>query len=158
MTMSFFRLIWLLPIMFAAHVAEEYLTGYPAWATEVTGQPMELRTFLASNIAFIVITLLLTRWAARSKSPTAIFWLLAWAAGNLFWNFVYHLMSVVAYDSSSPGIVTATLIYLPLSLAIWRAALDEKLIRPAALLGAIATGGVFMGAVTAFGIYHLGGV
>lgn len=158
MTNSFFRLIWLLPIAFSLHVAEEYLTGYPAYASEVTGYPMTMAIFLGSNIFFIVIMALLVRWADRTRRPAAVFWTLAWAAGNLFWNFVYHGAAVLAHDRYSPGLVTGTLIYLPLSLLIWRAVLSERAIRPAVLVGAIATGGAFMGLVAAVGIYHVGGV
>lgn len=158
MTIAFYRLIWLLPVAFALHVAEEYLTGYPAYAREVSGHPMELPMFLGSNILFIVIMALLTRWAAKTQKPTAIFWMLVWAAANLFWNFAYHLISVVAYDRHSPGLVTGALIYLPLSLAVWQAAIAEKQIRCASLAGAIALGGVLMGVIAAVGIYHVGGV
>ncbi|MET0376378.1 MAG: HXXEE domain-containing protein [Rhizorhabdus sp.] len=158
MTISFYRLIWALPIAFALHVLEEFLCGYPAWATAVTGHAMDLPTFLGSNIAFIAVMALLTGWAAKTRSTKAVFWMLAWAAGNLFWNFVYHFACVLAYDQRSPGLITATLIYFPLSLAVWQAALAERMVRPAMLAGAIAVGGAFMGAVTAFGIYHLGGV
>ena len=158
MTFAFYRLIWLLPFAFALHVAEELLTGYPAYATEVSGHPMELPIFLGSNILFIVIMALLTRWAAKTHRPSAIFWMLAWAAGNLFWNFVYHLVSVPTHDRHSPGLVTGALVYLPLSLAIWQTALTEKQIRCTSLAGAIAVGGVFMGVVAAVGIYHVGGI
>lgn len=158
MTTPFYRLIWLLPIAFLLHIGEEFLTGYPAWAGEVTGHPMRLTVFLGSNIAFIVIMALLVWWTARARTPMAVFWTLVWAMGNLFWNFIYHFVCVLAYDRSSPGIVTATLIYYPLSLALCRAALREHQIRHAALASAIALGGLFMGAVTAFGIYHVGGI
>ena len=158
MPSSFHRLIWLLPIAFLFHISEEFLTGYPAWAGEVTGRPMPLIVFLGSNIAFIVIMALLVWWAATARTPAAVFWTLVWAMGNLFWNFVYHFVCVLAYDRSSPGIVTATLIYYPLSLAVCRAALAEKQIRHAPLASAILLGGIFMGAVTAFGIYHIGGM
>jgi len=158
MTFAFYRMIWLLPVAFALHLAEEVLTGYPAYATEVTGHAMELPTFLVGNILFIAIMTLLTRWAATTRKPNAIFWMLAWAAANLFWNFVYHLVSVVIHDRNSPGLVTGTLVYLPLSLAVWHAALAEKQIRCTWLAGAIAIGGVFMGVVAAVGIYHIGGI
>ena len=125
MKTSFYRLIWLLPIAFLIHVGEEFFTGYPAYAGEVSGYPMPLAMFLGSNIAFIVIMALLTRWAANSRKPSAVFWTLMWAAGHLFWNFVYHASAEIAHHRYSPGIGTGTLIYLPLSLLIWRAALAE---------------------------------
>ncbi len=156
-TLSFYRLIWLLPIAFAAHVSEEFLTGYPAYAAKVTGYPMELPMFLGSNIFFIVIMALLTRWAARTKKPNASFWTVTWAAGNLFWNFIYHGVAMLVHGVYSPGIVTGVLIYLPLSLLVWRAGLAQKQITGPALAIAILLGGVFMGIVAAVGIYHVGG-
>lgn len=158
MTKSFHRLILLLPFAFVLHVGEEYLSGYPAWASAVSGHPMGLPIFLGSNIGFILVMAMLTRWTTRARTPRAAFWLLAWTAGNLFWNFVYHAGGVLAYGLPAPGLYSATLIYLPLTLMIWRAALKEKIVSPAALTGTIAIGGAFMGAVAAIGIYHLGGV
>lgn len=158
MNLSFYRLIWLLPVVFLAHVLEEYVSGFPLYAGIISGHAMPLPLFIGSNGAFIAIMALLTRWTARARSARAIFWLFAWAAGNQFWNFVFHLLCVPAFDRHSPGLITASLIYLPLSLALWQAALVEKLIRPSALLGAIAAGGAYMGAVAAFGIFHLGGL
>jgi hypothetical protein len=158
MTLSFYRLIWLLPIAFVLHLIEEYCTGYAAYAGAVTGYPMALPMFLGPNLLFVAIMALLTVWAAKAKSPAAIFWMLAWAAGNLFWNFVYHLIAVPAHDRHSPGLITGALVYLPLSLAVWQAALAEKVIGCKPLAAAIALGGVFMALVAAVGIYHVGGI
>lgn len=158
MTTAFYRLIGLLPAAFALHVAEEYLTGYPAYAGEVSGYPMALPMFLGSNILFILIMALLTGWAARTRQPNAIFWMMFWSAGNQFWNFVYHAVSVPLHDRYSPGLVTGTLIYLPLSLLVWRAALADKQIAGGSLAAAIGLGGIFMAIVAAVGIYHVGGI
>jgi hypothetical protein len=158
MTSSFYRLVWLLPVAFILHVGEEFFTGYPAYAGEVTGHPMPLAVFLGSNILFIVFMALLSRWTVASHRPAAIFWTLVWAAGNEFWNFVYHLISVVAYDRHSPGLVTGSLIYVPLSVLLWQAAIAEKQIRRTSLAAAIGLGAVLMAVVAAVGIYHVGGV
>ncbi|MBO9375332.1 HXXEE domain-containing protein [Sphingomonas histidinilytica] len=158
MTASYYRLIRWLPVAFAAHVAEEYLTGFPGYAGEISGHAMDLPLFLGGNIAFIAIMAALVGWAARTRGATANFWLLAWAAGNLFWNFVFHLVLVLSFDRSSPGLVTGTLIYFPLSLALWQATLAERIVRAPMLIGAILLGGAYMGAVAAFSIFHLGGL
>lgn len=158
MTISYDRLIRLLPIAFAAHIAEEYLTGFPRYAGEISGHPMELPLFLGGNIAFIAIMVLLVGWAAKAREGWANFWLLAWAAGNLFWNFVFHFVLVLVFDRTSPGLVTGTLVYFPLSLALWQAALAERIVAPGRLLGAILLGGLYMGAVAAFSIFHVGGL
>jgi len=158
MTFSYDRLILWLPVAFAAHIAEEYLTGFPLYAGEISGHAMELPLFLGGNIAFIAIMAVLVGWAAKSRSGPANFWLLAWAAGNLFWNFVFHFTLVLAFDRNSPGLVTGTLVYFPLSLALWQAALAERVIGPGRLAGAILVGGIYMGAVAAFSIFHVGGL
>lgn len=158
MTSSYYRLIWLLPIAFAAHIAEEYLTGFPRYAGEISGHAMELPLFLGGNIAFIAIMALLVRWAAKTRSAKASFWLLTWAAGNQFWNFVFHFVLVLAFDRNSPGLITGTLVYFPLSLALWQAALAGRVVRPSTLIVAILLGGAYMGAVAAFSIFHVGGL
>ena len=158
MTARYYRLIRWLPVAFALHIAEEYLTGFPRYAEEISGHPMELPLFLGGNIAFIAIMILLVRWATKTASATANFWVLAWAAGNQFWNFVFHFVLVLAFDRNSPGLVTGTLIYLPLSLALWQAALAGKIVRPPAFFAAIQLGGLYMGAVAAFSIFHVGGL
>jgi len=119
---------------------------------------MELPIFLGSNLAFIVIMALLVQWTAKTQQPAAVFWMLAWAAAHLFWNLIYHLASVVGYDRHSPGLVTGTLLYLPLSLAVWQAALPEKQLRCTSLVAAIALGGLLMGFIAAVGIYHASGI
>lgn len=158
MNLSFYRLIWLLPVAFVLHLIEEFFTGYPAYAGAVTGHAMTLPMFLGPNILFVVIMALLTGWVAKTRKATAVFWLLAWAAGNQFWNFVYHLIAVPAHDRHSPGLISGALVYLPLSLAVWQSALAEKQIGCKPLAGAILLGGAFMALVAAIGIYHVGGV
>nr|WP_047169944.1 HXXEE domain-containing protein [Sphingomonas sp. Y57] len=158
MTASYYHLIRWLPVAFAAHIAEEYLTGFPRYAGEISGHAMGLPLFLGGNIAFIAIMALLVGWTTKTRSAAANFWLLAWAAGNLFWNFAFHFVLVLGFDRSSPGLVTGTLVYFPLSLALWQAALAERIIPPAALAGTVLLGGLYMGAVAAFSIFHLGGI
>ncbi|KQX26370.1 hypothetical protein ASD39_03075 [Sphingomonas sp. Root50] len=158
MTSLYYRLIWLLPVAFAAHIAEEYLAGFPRYAAEISGHAMALPLFLGGNILFILVMAALVGRAAKTRSPEANFWVLAWAAGNQFWNFVFHFALVLAFDRNSPGLVTGTLVYFPLSLALWQAALAERIVRPATLAAAILLGGAYMGAVAAFSIFHLGGL
>lgn len=154
--LSYYRLIRLLPIAFIAHVTEEYVTGFPAYAQEVTGYPMTLPLFLGSNAAFIAIMALLVRRAAKLRTAKANFWLIFWAAGNLFWNFVFHAATVAAFGHS-PGMITATVLYLPLFLAVSLSGVKERVVSKGALAQATLYGGVYMGAVAAFAIFHVQG-
>lgn len=157
MALSYYRLTALLAPAFVLHVAEEYFTGFPAYAGEISGHAMDLPLFLGSNLAFLAVLVLLQRRAVTLRTSTANAWLIGWSAAHQFWNFVFHLVLILAFDRYSPGMVTGTLIYLPLSLLLWRAALSEDVVRPAAMAGAILAGGIFMGAIAAFGIFHVAG-
>jgi hypothetical protein len=150
--MTFFRLIWFVPLAVIVHVGEEYLTHFPRYVGEVTGNPMAVSGFLFNNLIFWLILVGLTVWAARAKTRASLVLLLAWAAGNLFWNFVFHLTLVELYDRNSPGLLSACLVYLPLSLGLWAAALRERLARPGALAGAIALGAPVMGLIIVAGL------
>jgi hypothetical protein len=137
----FHRLIWLVPAAYALHVCEEYAAGFPAWMTQTVGGPMTTTTFLAYNGVFIVLLATLTAWASVSRRALAAFLVLAWASGQMFWNFVFHLAMTVAYDRYSPGLVSAVLLYWPLSLLVWRSAWREGVVSRGRLAVAIAIGG-----------------
>lgn len=154
--LSYYRLVWLLPIAFVAHVVEEYLTGFPAYALNISGYPMALPLFLGSNIAFVAIMAALVWRAARVRTAQANFWLIFWAAGNQFWNFVFHAATAASFGHS-PGLITATILYLPLFVGMSVAARKEAVVSGNALAKAILLGGAYMGAVTAFAIFHIQG-
>lgn len=151
---SFGRLIWLMPAVFAVHIVEEYGAGFPGWVSSMFGQPMAAGTFLVNNAGFMVILLGLTIWAAARPSTLSAFLLLAWASGNLFWNFVFHLATTVIFDRFSPGLVTATLLYLPVSVAVGWAALAQHVLPVAAFITATAIGAALMLLVIWGGLYH----
>ncbi len=138
------RLIWLMPAAFAPHIAEEYAAGCPDWVTHTLGGSMTAGAFLTNNALFMVILLSLTGWAAWRPSPVSLFALLSWASGNLFWNFVFHVATTAIYGRYSPGLMTAVLLYLPVSLLVARAALHERILRRGAFAGAVCIGGVLM--------------
>lgn len=153
-TFTFRRLIWLMPAVFAVHIVEEYGAGFPGWVSTMFGQPMAPDTFLFNNAGFMVILLGLTIWAAARPSALSAFLLLSWASGNLFWNFVFHLATTVIFDRFSPGLVTGTLLYLPVSVAVAWAALSQRVLPVAAFVVAMAVGGGLMLLVIWGGLYH----
>lgn len=140
----FRSLIWLMPASFAPHILEEFAAGFPGWVTDTLGSPMSAGGFLLNNAAFMAILLGLAAWAWRRPSPLPAFLLLSWASGNLFWNAVFHLATTLLYGRYSPGLVTAVLLYVPVSVAVGRAALRERALPPAAFAGAVAVGAALM--------------
>lgn len=151
----FQRLIWLMPAAFAPHIAEEYGTGFPDWVTQTLGGAMTAGAFLTNNALFMVILLSLTALATWRPSRVTAFVLLSWASGNLFWNAVFHLVTTALYGRYSPGLMTAVLLYLPVSLLVARAALRERVLPLGAFAGATCIGGVLMLLVIEVGLFGM---
>ena len=135
--MTFERFLWVLPLAYAVHIPEEFLTGFPAWMGRHMQADMDNQGFWLNNGLFMTILLSLSLWASRSRSSLSAFLFLSWASGNLFWNFVFHLVTTVYADSYSPGLVSATLLYYP--VVIWAGVLALRSGR----LGARGVAGAF---------------
>lgn len=151
---SFFRLIWLMPLAFAFHIAEEYWGGFPAWVTGVVGGSMDVHKFIISNTLFMSVLLVATAWAYFAQTRLSVAVLVAWASANLFWDFVYHVLTVPEFNRYSPGLITATFLYFPLSWTVGRACLRTHLLSRVAFGGATAIGAVLMGIVIWGGLYR----
>lgn len=142
--MKFERFLWAMPAAYALHILEEYGTGFPAWMSQHMHASMDNPGFVANNALFMAILVSLAFWASRSRSALAAFAFLGWASGNLFWNFIFHLVTTVIADSYSPGLVTAALLYYPIS--IWAAvlAIRSRRLGMAGVAGAFAVGAALM--------------
>jgi hypothetical protein len=105
--------VWLFPATMIIHVAEEALTGetFPRWISRVTGVDLAFGEFLALNaIAFSVIvtgTVLALRLQRGG-------WALAALGTAVVANALLHLGGTALTRSWSPGVASATLLWLPL--------------------------------------------
>ena len=151
---NFYRLIWLMPLAFACHIGEEYIGGFPAWVTNTVGGSMSAPIFLVNNAGFMAVLLALTAWSAIARTTLANAVLIAWASANLFWDFLFHLGTVPLFDRYSPGLVTATLLYFPISVVVAAAALAQRALSPRAFRISCAIGFLGMGFVIWAGLYH----
>ncbi len=153
--MRFERFVWLFPAVYALHIAEEYGTGFPAWMTRHMHASMDNPGFLLNNALFMAILLVTTTWASLSRSRLSAFVFLSWASGNLFWNFIFHLATTLFADSYSPGLVTASLLYYPVSIWGGVLAVRQKRLALPGVLGAFAIGAALMMFVIWAGLWHL---
>ncbi len=142
--LRFERFLWALPIAYAIHIPEEFLAGFPAWMTLHMQARMDDRGFLLNNLLFMCILLGLSAWASRSRSAISAFLFMSWASGNLFWNFIFHLVTTLMADSYSPGLVSATLLYYPIAIWVSVLAWRSGRIGAAGLLGAHSLGAGLM--------------
>jgi len=152
--MRFERFVWLFPAVYALHIVEEYGTGFPAWMTRHMHASMDNPGFLLNNALFMAILLATTAWASLSRSRLSAFVFLSWASGNLFWNFIFHLVTTLQADSYSPGLVTASLLYYPVSLWGGALAVRQERLTVFGVLGAFAIGAALMMFVIWAGLWH----
>ena len=154
MAMRFERFLWAMPAAYALHICEEYGTGFPAWMNQHMHASMTNAAFLMNNALFMAILLSLSTWASRSTSRLSAFLFLGWASGNLFWNFIFHLVTTLTADSYSPGLVTASLLYYPISIWVGVLAVRDGRLNLAGVLGAFAVGAGVMMFVIWAGLWH----
>ncbi|MBS0274983.1 MAG: HXXEE domain-containing protein [Proteobacteria bacterium] len=151
---TFYRLIWLMPASFAAHIAEEWLGGFAHWVSHVVGGAMSDQAFVENNAFFMTVMLALTMFATASRTRWTAFVLILWASANLFWDALFHLFATAWWSQYSPGVVTATLFYLPISFVVARSALKDGVLSRSEFAGAAAAGACLMGFVIWAGLYH----
>jgi Protein of unknown function with HXXEE motif len=149
----FRRVVWLMPAAFALHIVEEYAGGFPVWATNVLGGRFNNVDFAFNNAAFLTILVGLTVWVSKSGSRRASF-LIAWSSGNIFWDGLFHVLTTAYFNRYSPGLITSSVLYLPISLVIGTAALRSQALTVKALLGALASGLGILVFVIWYGLFH----
>ena len=154
MPMRFERFLWAMPAAYALHICEEYGAGFPAWMNQHMHASMTNPAFLLNNALFMAIMLSLSTWASLGTSRLSAFLFLGWASGNLFWNFIFHLATTLIADSYSPGLVTASLLYYPISIWVGVLAVRDGRLSPAGVLGAFGIGACVMMFVIWAGLWH----
>ncbi len=155
-TISRFPLIlWLMPAAFAIHIGEEWFGGFPGYVAQTLhGSTMSRPQFLVNNAAFMAILLVLSVWASRSTSRVSAVLLMAWASGNLFWDFFAHLIYTVMFNRYSPGLITASLFYYPLPIFVTAVAIRERRLSLGSSILAFVIGAALIGSVIWGGVYH----
>ena len=151
----FNSVLWLMPAAFAVHIVEEFTGGFAGYvAATLHGSVMTTPQFLINNAAFMAILVGLSIWAGRSKSRLSAFVLMAWASGNLFWDFFAHLTYTVVFNSYSPGLITASLLYYPLPVYVtWIGMREGRLTLGSSLLAYMIGGLLILGVIWG-GVYH----
>lgn len=106
-------LIFLLCIIYAIHMVEEFTLGFVEWANRYFGN-FDWTQNLIGNSAYML--LLFTACSLYYKNPSKYLWLgmsgVMWILSNSF----IHISSTILGGEYSPGIVTATLFYIPVGV------------------------------------------
>jgi hypothetical protein len=109
--------VLLAPVLFAAHIIEEapgvVSAGYVSWFNSFISPGLVESGFVRANLSPLLITVLLaalTVWIGRLWMAYV---LLGWLSYFMLANAVLHIVATVVQVRYSPGVVTATLFYLP---------------------------------------------
>jgi len=126
------------PLIFLVHIAEEW-AHFPAWATRHFGATSRA-WYVYSHIFLIAATVGICLMA--TLAPTKIWIILAVAVQfALFTNAVFHFMTWRIWGEYSPGLYSAMLLFVPVTL--WQFAavpLDAGALAKTLILGSIMGG------------------
>jgi hypothetical protein len=105
-------LVWLLPVSYALHVLEEWFGGFPEWTAIVVGSPLPRGAFVVINAVAFAAMILATRATTRRESNG---WMGIAIATILLVNGIAHILGSLVTGTYSPGLLTGTILYLPLA-------------------------------------------
>jgi uncharacterized protein with HXXEE motif len=128
--------LWLLPLVLALHNFEEgvffprylprVLGRLPAGARDWIG-PVTTREMGAALVLATVIPLGFSLWAAARPTSRAALWLVLVMWSTLLLNALWHMAAaLVLFGGYAPGVVTAVLLNLPISILVLRRAVAEQ--------------------------------
>jgi hypothetical protein len=136
--MTLATLAWLGMAAYAAHILEEYTFDWRGWSRSTLRLPVEWSDFYVTNAVVIALGIAQAMLAPALPLAALSF------SGLMFINGVFmHIVPFARTGRFSPGVITAVVLFLPQSLAMFHIALKTG----AASIVTIALG-LAIGAVT----------
>ena len=103
--------VWLFPLAYGLHIAEEYAFDFPAFVERFTGRAMSNAQFLVLNCVF---WLLMVATVVLVLARPSLAWLIVTLATVLGINAALHIAGSIVTFTCSPGTLTAAFLYVPL--------------------------------------------
>lgn len=104
--------IWLFPLTYVVHIAEEYWGGFPAWASRFSSVSLAPNRFLQLNAYALTVMALCVVLVLTWRSMN---FLLVGLGVAVVINVLAHALGCVVTRSYSPGVISAIFLWLPLS-------------------------------------------
>jgi hypothetical protein len=132
--------IFLLCLIYCLHMVEEFIFGFVPWADRYFGNFNWTQNMIGNSIYMI---LLIVACSLYKRNPEKNLWIgmagVMWVLTNSF----IHLSATILSGEYSPGVVTATLLYLPVGicfLVMWgkKGLLNRKNVALSFLVGGFA--------------------
>lgn len=139
--------VWLFPLAYGLHIAEEYAFHFPAYVANLSGRDISNPQFLVMNAAFWLLMVATVVFVLARPSQA---WLIVTLAAVLGINAALHIVASLVTFTYSPGTVTAAFLYVPLVVFAIRRILPNLrrsvAVRAAALGAAIHAGVILLAA------------
>jgi len=118
-------LFWLPLLILVIHSTDEFVSGFPAWATEHFGTTTPA-FFVYTHIFLVLLVGVIAFLASRGS----VFWrMLAVVAVMQFAvNGIFHITTTFLFGEIAPGLLTASLVSLPLSYIFFRTIFIHQLL------------------------------
>jgi len=130
-SLSFDRLLWLVPIFFALHNLEE-APSMEKWSKRL---PLKIHPKFTTRQFVIAVTVITLAGFALTyvgveylANRTGYLLVLGMQAILLVNAFIPHLATTIRFRMYSPGVITAVLITLPFSFYLFRRAFEENIL------------------------------
>ena len=137
------NILWLVPIAYLIHILEES-PRFPAWAVHVKMiTSMSFGEFALGNIIFMAYVLVAISLAVFYTSELTLILGLSTAAW-IFSNFLIHAYYTLRSGEYSPGVVTASALYAPVTVFIFYNFLASGILSTADIILAIIIGFAIM--------------
>lgn len=113
-----------LPVAFVLHVLEE-APLFVAWFNTRVTPPITQSSFLTVNAIGLVITVGVAFSIASNPQPLQGLVGVAWVSFLMLANCLFHLVATVVLGRYCPGVITGSLLYLPLSIVFMRTVVQQ---------------------------------
>jgi hypothetical protein len=138
------RLAIALPVIFILHAVEEAGT-FVAWFNAHVEPDINERLFWSVNATGFVITLVVAAIvAAAPRERAAAMTAVAWVGFLMLANGIFHVAAAIVDGAYAPGVVTALLLYLPVSALVIAAAAREQAMSAMTVAAVALIGGIPM--------------
>jgi len=139
--LTFRNAVWLFPVAFLLHVFEEW-PHFTAWARRYASNLFTQQDYEMIHIAGIIGAFVLAALVSRFPNRLIVFLFFAFAPG-LFCNTLFHIGGTVLTRTYCPGVITATIIYLPVFFFVSHCAMSENLLDAKSVTTALLVAGAF---------------
>jgi hypothetical protein len=140
--------LWVVAISFGLHATEEYFTGWQQWALQISGVVVPTSLFISANLVAVLAAFAVAGSGWKWPAVSLIF-----PAATLVNGIFFHILPTIVMRRASPGVYTASLLYLPFSSYAFLVARRNRVGRTSVVLAFLL--GVALNCAVAFGVWFM---